>query len=118
MARYELEQNNFDGAIVILAQALPIHRPDTDPALPVVMDYYLGEALMREGFDGAAAAQLADYLDAQNAFSRTTRYYRELAVLYEQRAAIWLVVGDADLRLGRLSDALTAYRRADRPPPR
>lgn len=112
LAAYEFEQNNWAPALHGFARILEDDSALRDPALITLTRYYLGESLRNQGWDQAYIDQATAYLQRQAPFTRTTRYGRELSVLFRRRSDAWMLVGDAHLRLGRLEAGLEAYREA------
>jgi tetratricopeptide (TPR) repeat protein len=109
LARRELEQAHFAAAIHGQARVLRLRPGQLDPALPTVTRYLLGGALEHEGFDAAALEQYHACLASPVNLGRTTRFYRELALLNDERGTLGLLVGDALNRLGQPDLALEAY---------
>ncbi len=112
LGRFAGDRGDRSAAIVTLADAADRVGEEHDPALPALIQYFLGHALAQQGYDKAAIEQLTAYLDLSQRIDRTTRMVRELAVLARQRASTWQTVGDAYNRLGQLADALKAYEEA------
>jgi tetratricopeptide (TPR) repeat protein len=114
LARYAAVQGRGDHAIAIMARALDLARAggDLDPALPPLMQFFLGSSLEQGGYDAAAIAAYLRALDLPDSFPRSTGLLRELAFLYRQRGDAWLFIGDAHHRLGEPGAALLAYRKA------
>ncbi len=112
LGRFAVSQGRWSDAIATLAHAVSIDREHDDPALIPLIEYYLGNALIQQGYELAAVEQLTSYLERSPKLNRTTRMVRELAVLSQQQGSTWTAVADAYHRLGRPRDALGAYNQA------
>ena len=112
IGRYKASVGLWSEAIVTLATALRLDAPRADPALKPLLEYLLGNALTREGYDQAAIEHTLAFLQTPLRFDRTTRHVHELALLGQKRGSIWQLIGDAHSRLGQPEQALQAYRRA------
>ncbi len=110
--RMAFETDNWGAAAALLARARRTEAAK-DPGLDYAAGYFLGQSLLRLGYEGAAVTLLDDFLRGPERFARSTRMYRQVASLQGQRGLTALRAGDACLRLGRLADALDFYRRAD-----
>lgn len=87
-----------------------------DPATPYLIDLDLGAALVRLGYLAAASEALRSAAGAPEPLGQQTNRWEELSALYRSRGAALRDAGDADLRLGRLEEALAAYSEASKGP--
>lgn len=88
-----------------------------DVGLAVIADAALGESLLSMGAATAGSTLIAESLDAAERVS-SPRWVEESSELVRRRSELWMIVGDARLRLGKLSEALAAYENAkDEPGP-
>lgn len=87
-----------------------------DPATPYLIDLDLGAALIRLGYLAAASEALRSAAGAPEPLGQQTNRWEELSALYRSRGAALRDAGDADLRLGRLEEALGAYDAAAKGP--
>ncbi|MCC7144936.1 MAG: tetratricopeptide repeat protein [Phycisphaeraceae bacterium] len=114
LGRNYLQEGRDDLAMAYLASALHLPQDHQDDGQTLVVRYYLGSALLRQGYDAAAVAQFEAFLDGAAQASASTRYVRELFVLGRvQRAGTLLKVGDAYLRLDQPDRALECYLALD-----
>lgn len=109
MGRIASEQGRWSHAIATFAYAQRHGDLSVDPALPSLIQYFLGNALAHEGYDDQAVQQLTAYLQLPPRFDRTTRMMRQLVLLSRQRGSTWETVGDALNRLDQPQSALSAY---------
>ncbi len=112
MGRVAYETENWPRAAALLAHARRSDRAK-DPGLHYAATYYLGQSLIRLGYDEAGLQLLEEFLREPEHFSRSTRMYRQIAMLSRQRAGTSLDAGDAAMRLGRVDQALDYYDRAE-----
>jgi tetratricopeptide (TPR) repeat protein len=109
LGRFAFQKGQWDETIATLARSSELPQGDADPAVFYLRPYYLGQALLQQGYDAAAVAQFQKYLRLPVSFNRTTRLNRELAFLDRQRSLVSIQVGDALCRLGRLDEAADQY---------
>lgn len=100
-----------DGASM-LAHAREASPEAADPALPILIDSDLADALERLGYTGAAAELLIGVASVDDRTLGRTRLRTELAEVVRRRGDFLRRAGDAAMRLGRESDALRAYEAA------
>lgn len=112
LGRYAYQKGRWAEAIATLARAGNDDADSVDPAIPYLRPYYLGQALLQDGYDAAAVAKLQEYLRLPAGFSRTSRLHLELAFLDRQRGQTHVQLGDALARLGRFADAIGHYHEA------
>ncbi len=112
LGRYRASEGKWAESIVTLATAQRTNAPKTDPALKPLLQYLLGNALTRQGYDQAALAQISGFLKTSMRFDRTTRLVRELALLVQKRGSIWQLAGDAHNRMNDPVRAIKAYLKA------
>jgi len=102
------EQGAWAESAVNMARTRQSER-SLDPGIGYMADYFLGQALLRTGYDAAAAEPLTEFLREPERFSRSTRYLRQARVLGRQRRAVTIQLGDAMMRLGRFDEAVKYY---------
>jgi len=110
--RVAYESEDWPQAAALLARARQVDRRK-DPGLQYAATYYLGQSLLRLGYDAPAVELLAEYLREPERFTRSTRMYRQVALLGRKRGSAALQCGDASLRLGRADEALRYYDEAE-----
>ena len=118
LGRKLLEQRQWEPALsaLIHAQQLLEQNPDGDPALRLMVCYYLGGALQRQGYDAATIDQMTRFLEAPLARGPRSRLRYSLLMARRLAGAMWRTIGDAHNRLNEPAKALTAYRSADDTP--
>ena len=111
---WTLERRDPKAAADLLARAraLTARQGHVDPALPFVLDFSLGRALVGLGYLNAGADLLARGLALPDAFTSPTVYTAQLESVFRQRADGWREIGDARLRIGAYPAARDAYRKA------
>ncbi len=109
LGRFAFQKGQWDEVIATLAQSAELDQNDVDPAVAFLRPYYLGQALLQQGYDEAAIDQFRQYLRLPENFDRATRLHRELAFLDRQRGLVQVQLGDACCRLARFDEALAAY---------
>lgn len=113
LGRFAGEQGQWSKAIVTLGYAAGLGQVDADPAMPLLIHFFLGQALAHEGYDAAAVGELTAYLTGVWPSDRMTRLTRQLILLGRQRGSTWEEVGDAYSRLGQVDEAIGAYSEAE-----
>jgi tetratricopeptide (TPR) repeat protein len=106
------ERNQWVEAAVNLVRTYQTKR-DLDPGVRYMAGYFLGQSLLRSGYDAAAVQPLTEFLREPERFSRSTRYPRQARILGSQRRVVFVQLGDALMRLGRVERAIEEYKAAD-----
>ncbi|MDH3584836.1 MAG: tetratricopeptide repeat protein, partial [Phycisphaerae bacterium] len=112
LGRFAYRKGRWDEAIVALARSASVEQKRVDPAVRFLRPYYIGQALLQQGYDQAAVDQLTEYLKLPERLGRTTRLHQELAFLSRQRGRVRMQAADALCRLERFEDALARYEAA------
>ncbi|MCC7409393.1 MAG: tetratricopeptide repeat protein [Phycisphaeraceae bacterium] len=109
MGKFLLQRDQPALAIVHLGRAEALL--DTAPAGgdAQVIRYYLGVALLREGYDLAAVDPLAVFVERDASYDMSSPYARELVVLGQQKPGVVVNIGDAWMRLGDPRRAMRWY---------
>lgn len=106
------EKNQWAEAAVNLVRTYQTKR-DLDPGVRYMAGYFLGQSLLRSGYDAAAVQPLTEFLREPERFSRSTRYPRQARILGSQRRVVFVQLGDALMRLDRVEQAIEEYKAAD-----
>jgi len=109
LGRAAYQRNQYDHAAVLLGRVARMDATEVDPGLRYMTDYYLGQTLLRLGYESAAVDVLTRYLRRPERFDRSTTLLRQVIPVSRQRGSVAVRVGDAALRLGRLEKAADAY---------
>ena len=116
LSRFEMEQSEWNNAIVGLDSVLNTLAADedapVDPAIEPLTRYYLALSLRSAGYSAAAADQFDQYLRADRRGLRASQWGRELLFLDRQQGQTFLAIGDLLHRLDQPGDARKAYNRA------
>jgi len=111
LGQLAFERGDWPEAAVALAVVSRTDR-DVDPGVGFMADYFLGQALLRIGYDAAAIDPLVEFLREPEQFSRSTRYMRQVRLLSRQQRSAGVQLGDALMRLGRFDEAIARYTEA------
>lgn len=112
LARDAHAGGRHEDAVRLLAAARSTPGFDGDPALPLLIDTLLGEALLAWGRTAAGIEALMSGLETPAQAASGTTMRLEVGELFRRRGELWLTTGDALARLGRFDEALGAYDRA------
>ncbi|MBI1374241.1 MAG: tetratricopeptide repeat protein [Phycisphaera sp.] len=109
LGRFAYQKGRWDEALMTLAYSARADQDSIDPVERHLRIYYMGQSLMRLGYDAAAADLLEKYTKMPDQIVRSTMLHRELAFLNRQRDRVYLQIGDALMRLGRAVEAVKYY---------
>jgi tetratricopeptide (TPR) repeat protein len=112
LGRDALDRDEYDVAALFFARGLLASAGSEDPLLPTVIEVGLAGALASEGYIIAARDALKQALERQTPGTTSTRYIQEYGAIFRRQGDLWREVGDAEIRLGRFTEALAAYQRA------
>lgn len=122
LAGFALDRGEAEQAARLLATIWPegngsedAVRPvlrEFDPALPHLVAWRLGRALLELGYLSAAVDMLERAIDLPAQFGYSTARANDLGAIYRLRGDTWRDIGDARMRLGWYERALSAYDRA------
>lgn len=115
-AATEQGKTGLPTATVLFAHALSFKgnklASDADPAIWPLLQFFLGTTLDPQGHDQATIDTLTAFLNSNPNFNRSTALGRLLFEYSRQENMILQTIGDAKMRLGDISGALAAYRKA------
>ncbi|MCC7204095.1 MAG: tetratricopeptide repeat protein, partial [Phycisphaeraceae bacterium] len=106
MGKFCLQRDQTALAVAHLGRAESL---SDSTAAGQVIRYYLGVALLREGYDRAAADELTLFVERDASYDMTSSFARELAVLGQQKPSVVVNIGDAWMRLGEPGEAMRWY---------
>lgn len=101
-------------AAALLARARASEPQRYDPALLPMVQAELGRTLVELGYFRAGAEALREAIGTLGALHARSAFAPQLQSLMQREGELWLMIGDAEARLGDESEALGAWSRAAR----
>ena len=107
VARFRLSQLAFaarehDEVIVLLGERVEQTDRPMDAGMRYLGEYYLGQALLREGYWRGAVERLSENLRQGETFRGNSRYRRQAQLVADQHGATQLQVAETLLKMGRI----------------
>lgn len=107
--RLAFNGRKYDAAAVLFDRLLAVKGRPVDRGVRYIGRYYLGQALLRMGYDAAAIECLDPYVQRTSGFGGSTVFDRQVQSVGRQRGPALLQLGDALVRLGRAREAIDRY---------